>query len=295
MNFILTLAYLFFVGSISGWVLELFFRKWFSSSNPEHKWINPGFCTGPYLPIYGFGLCALYLLALLGRETGLDGSIQGRVLLFLGMAVSMTLIEYIGGLLLLKGAKIRLWDYSNCRGNIQGLICPLFSFFWALLSAGYYFLIHPHILTALAWLSENLAFSFVIGFFFGVFRQPDGHVIAATFIGHVFPFPIVGDESRLTLQRSSNIYFYSVARCGYELTGGHHCTRQQPCCRYSRYHGPVFRLLMMQEQKIKRSDEQHHQGEVEDYRFQPDIKNRQDGNMQKRCNKNDTERNCQNR
>ena len=77
MNFILTLAYLFFVGSVSGWVLELFFRKFFSASNPEHKWINPGFCTGPYLPIYGFGLCALYLLALLGRETGLDGSIQG--------------------------------------------------------------------------------------------------------------------------------------------------------------------------------------------------------------------------
>ena len=138
MNFFLTLAYLFFIGSVSGWVLELFFRKWFSSSNPEHKWINPGFCTGPYLPIYGFGLCALYLLALLGRETGLDGSIQGRALLFLGMAVSMTLIEYLGGLMLLKGAKIRLWDYSNCRGNIQGLICPLFSFFWVLLGTGYY-------------------------------------------------------------------------------------------------------------------------------------------------------------
>ena len=169
MNFILTLAYLFFIGSVSGWVLELFFRKLFSSSNPEHKWINPGFCTGPYLPIYGFGLCTLYLLALLGGKTGLDGSIQGRALLFLGMAISMTLIEYIGGLLLLKGAKIRLWDYSNRRGNIQGLICPLFSFFWALLGAAYYFLIHPHILTALAWLSENLAFSFVIGLFFGVF------------------------------------------------------------------------------------------------------------------------------
>ena len=169
MNFFLTLTYLFFIGSVSGWVLELFSRKLFSSSNPEHKWINPGFCTGPYLPIYGFGLCTLYLLALLGGKTGLDGSIQGRALLFLGMAISMTLIEYIGGLLLLKGAKIRLWDYSNRRGNIQGLICPLFSFFWALLGAAYYFLIHPHILTALAWLSENLAFSFVIGLFFGVF------------------------------------------------------------------------------------------------------------------------------
>ena len=169
MNVFLTLTYLFFIGSVSGWVLELFFRKLFSSSNPEHKWINPGFCTGPYLPIYGFGLCTLYLLALLGGKTGLDGSIQGRALLFLGMAISMTLIEYIGGLLLLKGAKIRLWDYSNRRGNIQGLICPLFSFFWALLGAADYFLIHPHILTALAWLSENLAFSFVIGLFFGVF------------------------------------------------------------------------------------------------------------------------------
>ena len=30
-------------------------------------------------------------------------------------------------------------------------------------------MIHPHILSALAWLSDNLAFSFVIGFFFGIF------------------------------------------------------------------------------------------------------------------------------
>ena len=40
MNVFLTLTYLFFIGSVSGWVLELFFRKLFSSSNPEHKWIN---------------------------------------------------------------------------------------------------------------------------------------------------------------------------------------------------------------------------------------------------------------
>ena len=33
----------------------------------------------------------------------------------------------------------------------------------------YYFLIHPHILDALHWLSENLAFSFVLGMFYGFF------------------------------------------------------------------------------------------------------------------------------
>ena len=169
MNAFLILAYLFFIGSLFGWVLEVFFRKFFSSSNPEHRWINPGFCVGPYIPLYGCGVCILYLLASAGERYGIDTGPGGRALLFLGMALSMTLIEYIAGILLLRVFKLRLWDYSRLWGNVQGLICPLFSLFWALLGAVYYFFIHPTILDALIWLSNNLAFSFVIGFFFGVF------------------------------------------------------------------------------------------------------------------------------
>lgn len=169
MSVFLKLAYLFFIGSVLGWVLELLFRKFFSGSNPEHRWINPGFCVGPYLPLYGTGLCALYLLASLGDRWSLGGTAEGTALLLLLMAASMTLIEYLTGLVLLKWAKLRLWDYSRCRGNVQGIICPLFSFFWALLGAGYLFLVHPHVLEALDWLAHNLAFSFVIGYFFGVF------------------------------------------------------------------------------------------------------------------------------
>lgn len=63
MNIFLTLAFLFFIGATLGWVLELLFRRFFSSANPERKWINPGFCVGPYLPLYGCGLCFLYLIA----------------------------------------------------------------------------------------------------------------------------------------------------------------------------------------------------------------------------------------
>lgn len=62
-NLLLILAFLFCIGSLAGWVLEVFYRRFFSSANPERKWINPGFCTGPYLPLYGSGLCILYLLA----------------------------------------------------------------------------------------------------------------------------------------------------------------------------------------------------------------------------------------
>lgn len=166
MSFLLTLAYLFFIGSIFGWVLELLWRN---LTQRNKKWINPGFCTGPYLPIYGIGLCGLYLLASLDQFLGGMSPVGSKILLLLTMAVGMTLIEYIAGVFCLKYLKVRLWDYSNCWGNIQGIICPLFSFFWAILGAIYYFAIHPYILSGLDWLSRNLAFSFFIGVFFGVF------------------------------------------------------------------------------------------------------------------------------
>lgn len=168
MNLFLTLAYLFFIGSTLGWVAELLFRRFISSANPERKWINPGFCVGPYVPLYGSGLCILYLLAAFGDSCGID-SIGGRIALFAGMAASMTAIEYIAGAVSMRVIKVRLWDYSKEWGNLDGLICPKFSLLWAAVSAAYYFCVHPYILDALRWLSENLAFSFVIGFFFGVF------------------------------------------------------------------------------------------------------------------------------
>lgn len=69
MNLFLTLAYLFFIGSTLGWVAELLYRRFLSGANPERKWINPGFCVGPYVPLYGSGLCILFLLAALGEKT----------------------------------------------------------------------------------------------------------------------------------------------------------------------------------------------------------------------------------
>jgi len=165
----LALAFLFFIGSVSGWLLELVFRRFFSSANPERKWINPGFCTGPYVPLYGFGLCIMFLIASLEKYSLIPDSGLNKLFMFSFAAVSMTLIEYVAGIFCLKVTNVRLWDYSDEWGNIQGIICPKFSIIWALLCAVYYFLIHPHIMDALIWLSQNLAFSFVIGLFFGIF------------------------------------------------------------------------------------------------------------------------------
>lgn len=169
MNLLLILAFLFFIGSASGWIIELLFRRYISSANPERKWINPGFCTGPYLPIYGCGLCIMYLIASLENLHIIQNTFLNKAALFFTMALCMTVIEYIAGIVILKTTNVRLWDYTNEWGNIQGVICPKFSLIWALLGALYYFLIHPQILDALSWLSANLAFSFFIGLFFGFF------------------------------------------------------------------------------------------------------------------------------
>lgn len=168
MNIFLVLAFLFFAGSILGWLLELFYRRFFSKNNPDRKWINPGFLIGPYLPLYGFSLCLLCLLSFI-QIPGIENPIIQKIVLFVIMALCITFVEFIAGLIFIHGMKIWLWDYSKCWGNIMGIICPQYTFFWWLLSAIYYFAIHPHVLNSLYWLSSHLTFSFVIGFFYGVF------------------------------------------------------------------------------------------------------------------------------
>lgn len=174
MNVFLTLATLFFVGSIGGWVFEVFFRKFLSDSNPDRRWINPGFLVGPYLPIYGFGLAGMYLLCKIPLD--FVPSVPWQIVLRLVMmTVVMTVIEYVAGLIFIKGMRIKLWDYSGRWGNIQGIICPLFSLIWGVGGAAYYFLVHPHVLSGLDWLSRNLAYSFFVGFFFGVIAIDIGY------------------------------------------------------------------------------------------------------------------------
>lgn len=168
MSLFLVLAFLFSAGSLIGWVLELLFRKFFSTSNPTHRWVNPGFLVGPYLPLYGFSLCVLFLLSYI-EIPFIQNPVAKKIALFIVMSIVITFIEYLAGLIFIKGMNIKLWDYSTRWGNIKGIICPLFSFFWILLSAIYYFLIHPSIVSSVYWLSNHLAFSFVVGFFYGIF------------------------------------------------------------------------------------------------------------------------------
>ncbi len=161
--------FLFFVGSTLGWCLEVVFRRLFTAK----RWINPGFLTGPCLPLYGFGLAGLFGISLIPLDTGYVW--LNDVLIILIMGAAMTLIEYIAGLIFIKGMKIKLWDYSKRWGNIQGIICPLFSLFWLMVGAAFYFIMNGPVLEAVRWFVHHIEFAFVVGIFYGVLFVDLGH------------------------------------------------------------------------------------------------------------------------
>lgn len=160
---LLTVLYLFFAGSISGWTLELFYRRFITA----RRWLNPGFLVGPCLPLYGFSLCALYLLAQIDFSF-VGNAFLREVLAVLLMGVSITLIEYFAGLIFIHGLKVKLWDYSDQWGNLQGIICPLYSFFWTLLAAAYRFFLHPAVSRAVEAMLVRTQMLFVLGMLSGI-------------------------------------------------------------------------------------------------------------------------------
>lgn len=166
----IVMAYIFFFGCMLGWSIEFFFRR-FKKANKEKLWYNPGFLTGPWLPVYGFGALVLFVISFCEQYFIGSGScgILYYGLMFLVMALVMTAVEYAAGKIFICGMHIRLWNYSKEWGNIQGIVCPKFTLFWGLLSAVYYFFIYPRFKYMVMWFIDHPWFSFVVGIIFGLF------------------------------------------------------------------------------------------------------------------------------
>ncbi len=171
MNIFYCCCVLFVVGACGGWVLELFYRRFVSS----HKWINPGFLVGPCLPLYGFGVTFLFLISyVLHFDTWFNlPSYVNDIIVIVIMSITMTLVEYIAGIIFIKGMGIKLWDYSTRWGNIQGIICPLFSLIWSIIAIAFYYLFRQPCYYLISWFSDetasNVWFPFVLGMIYGIF------------------------------------------------------------------------------------------------------------------------------
>lgn len=157
MKYLVIASTLFVIGSLFGWVLELFFRRFVS----QKKWMNPGFLVGPYLPIYGFGVLCLYAVS--NISFGISNEWLDIIVHILLIGVLMTVVEFIAGLIFIKGLHVKLWDYSNRKGNIMGIICPSFSVIWLAVGSLYFFFLNPSLVKVIGWISENLIYTYFIG------------------------------------------------------------------------------------------------------------------------------------
>lgn len=159
-----SLAFLFAFGCLLGWEMEALFRRIYSG-----EWINPGFLTGPALPLYGFSLCLLHVMSGLDKIIVFGVEFLDKAVLILLMTFAVTLLEYIAGLIFIKGLKTKLWDYTNEKFNLQGIICLKYSLLWMALCALYYFFVNPVIEIFLLWFEQNIGLLFFLGMFYGIF------------------------------------------------------------------------------------------------------------------------------
>lgn len=111
-------VFIFCFYSVVGYIWETIF-----CSIKEGKLLNRGFMKGPFLPIYGFGVCIMMIAA---------GPFNGKNVLFecfSGM-VCATVLEYVTGDLMEHLFKVRYWDYSKDKFNLNGHICLSASLGW---------------------------------------------------------------------------------------------------------------------------------------------------------------------
>lgn len=102
---------IFLIYSIIGYLIEII-----AVSHIEKKiTFNRGFLIGPYLPIYGTGsLIMIYFLKSYKNDL---------LVLFIMSTVFCSLLEYLTSLFLEKIFKLRWWDYSDKKFNVDGRIC----------------------------------------------------------------------------------------------------------------------------------------------------------------------------
>ena len=148
--------FLFALYSFLGWCCETLF-----CSLAARRYINRGFLSGPFCPIYGFGaLFVIWAFSYLSDHP---------VLLFLLGIIGCSLLEYFTSWLLENLFHMSLWDYSNRRGNLNGRICVRNSLLFGLLSVAMIYGIHPmvtHLLSLLPPWSTLLFFCLFLAYFF---------------------------------------------------------------------------------------------------------------------------------
>lgn len=150
----------FFVCSFLGYLQETFLKNIFFHS------MNNGILFGPWIPVYGFG--GVIILIICKYIFKIDKlSYSSKVLCcVLSSIILLTLLEFLGGILIEKIFNKVFWDYTNLKFNFGHYVALEISLVWGLFSLLFIYFIGPLVELIVKkipkWFSYLLVFLFII-------------------------------------------------------------------------------------------------------------------------------------
>lgn len=111
----------FYLYCFFGWIFESAYVSF-----KERRPVNRGFLHLPMLPLYGTGAVMMLWVSLPVKEH--------LFLVYLSGVIAATLLEYVTGYVMERLFKVKYWDYSNQRFNLNGYICLSSSIAWGFLT-----------------------------------------------------------------------------------------------------------------------------------------------------------------
>lgn len=139
---VIELFFFFFLYCVAGWIFESTY-----ATLKERRLTNRGFLRGPVIPIYGCGAMTLLFVC--------KPFIKYPVAVFFVGMIGASVMEYVTGVLMEAIFKVRYWDYSHDKFNLNGHICLGASIVWGFMSLLMNYFVHRNVEKILLVLTEK--------------------------------------------------------------------------------------------------------------------------------------------
>lgn len=133
---------LFFAYSVVGWLWETIY-----CSIRARKFQYRGFLAGPYCPVYGFAVVTILLAT--------DQFSRTIIGLFIIGLIVATIFEFFASIILERAFHLKLWDYSQLWGNLDGRVAPAISLFWGIAVVILVKFVQPPMMNLVNWIEAH--------------------------------------------------------------------------------------------------------------------------------------------
>lgn len=116
----------FFIYSFLGYILELIVSK------INNKKVGSGMLYGPWTPVYGIGAILVLITSKFIFNTFNFNKYLEIIIFVITMMIILTILEWIGGILIEKIFHVVFWDYTDFKFNIGKYIALEVSFIWGI-------------------------------------------------------------------------------------------------------------------------------------------------------------------